>query len=949
MTNSTGALPQKSDPGSCSGKTAFRLALLASAITIALPNTTFAQDQVEPDDQLAEGEDIVVTGQIGRTIENSLETKRNLGVIGDAIVGDDIGDLPDLSVAETLERVVGVTSDRFKGGASELSVRGLGAFLGSSYLNGREISSGSDGRDVNFGQFPSELINGAIVYKSQQASFIEGGVSGIIELQTLKPLDYGKRRLQIQALGGYSDYEDRVTDGDPLNYRVTASYVDQFQLGDGELGIAIGGQIRRDTAPEDIFTSSSTYRPCNTIEGIDQSNNCAFDTDAAGNPTGASDTYFVSNQYIYRAMQTEADRDAVMATIQLKPSSNFEVILDAQYSYRDDIEERGNLVIADGRRDIAPIEISPTGALLAWSGETRLENQSVWRQRTEEYIGLGSNIAWSSGPLNLVADFSYSQTQRRQDELDMRIRTNSRVLYEIDRRGTNIPNLTLTDVSAVENNTGLAFDLDNHDLYNNGARARRRLENVDDGIFAVRLDATYETDGFFESFQAGFRYANRQRVQDDGIDSTLPLLAGNYASDGAIAARRDGFLVEDLFRGDENTNARGLTFATWDARALFTALTGDINAGVPASGVSTLSTQDTDVTEKTYAGYVQANFDSMMFGVPARGNIGFRGVKTDLASIGVSSALVTSPGPDPDTITITEVGAPIINAERNSFWNWLPSANLVLELGDDKLLRLAAYRAIARPDQLNLSAALNFDDTADLGDLGSIVSASGNPFLEPLTSWNGDVSFEWYVAPTTSFAVAAYAKQLQTGFRTDVTPLTLNVDGAPTEVIVGRTVNSGEKSRLLGFEVNAQHKFDFGLGFQLSYNFADSDFEFEDPIVVSGNALSDFTEPANIPGYSKHTANATVFYEADWFSTRLAYKWRSSYFKPFRTSSNRFTEDQGFLDFSLNIDIVDGVQARFQALNILDEPNIFYRPTGDSLAQADYSGRRYFVGLRGKF
>ncbi|MBV7259790.1 TonB-dependent receptor [Erythrobacter crassostreae] len=949
MMNSTGAIAAKSRIGSRAGKTAFRLALLTSAMCIALPNAAWAQDQGEADEGPPVENEIVVTGEIARTIESSLEAKRQLDVIGDAIVGDDIGDLPDLSVAETLERVVGVTSDRFKGGASELSIRGLGAFLGSSYLNGREISSGSDGRDVNFGQFPSELINGAIVYKSQQASFIEGGVSGIIELKTLKPLDYGKTRLQIQALGGYSDYEDRVTDGDPFNYRLTASYVDQFQLGDGQLGIAIGGQIRRDTAPEDIFTSSSTYRPCNTIEGVDQSNNCAYDTDAAGNPTGASDTYFVSNQYIYRAMKTQADRDAVMATIQMQPSPNFEITLDAQYSYRDDIEERGNLVVADGRRDIAPIEISPTGALLAWSGETRLENQSVWRQRTEEYIGLGSNIAWTSGPLTLDADFSYSQTQRRQDELDMRIRTNRRVFYEIDRRGVNIPNLTLTDTNPVSDNLGIPFDLNNHDLYNNGARARRRLENIDDGIFAARLDATYETEGFFKSFQVGFRYADRQRVQDDGIDSTLPLVAGNYQSAGAIAARSDTFLVEDLFEGDSNTTMQGLTFATWDARALFAALTGNINAGVPAIGVSTLSTQDTDVTEKTYAGYVQANFDTMMFGVPARGNIGLRGVKTDLTSVGVSSALVTSPGPDPDTITITEVGDPVINVERNSFWNWLPSANLILELDQDKLLRFAAYRAMARPDQLNLSAALNFDDTADLGDLGSIVSASGNPFLEPLTSWNGDISFEWYASKTTSLSIAAYAKQLQTGFRTDVTPLTINVDGAPTDVIIGRTVNSGDKSHLLGVEINAQHKFDFGLGFQLSYNFADSNFEFPDPVVVSGNAIADFTEPANIPGYSKHSANATVFYEADWFSTRLAYKWRSRYFKPFRTSQNRFTEDQGFLDFSLNVDIVDGVQARFQVLNILDEPNIFYRPTGDSLAQADYSGRRFFFGLRGKF
>ena len=244
-----------------------KVALLASTMAW-LPAAASAQE-TDPDedatvveDALSDENTIVVTGDIARTIENSLETKRDLSVIGDAIVGEDVGDLPDLSVAETLERIVGVTSDRFKGGASELSVRGLGAFLGSSVLNGREVTSGSDGRDVNYGQFPSELINGAIVYKSQQASFIEGGVSGIIELQTLRPVDYGKNRLQLQGLLGYSDYESRVVDGDPLSYRATASYINQWDLGGGEFGVAIGAQLRRDTAPEDIYTSSSTYSVC---------------------------------------------------------------------------------------------------------------------------------------------------------------------------------------------------------------------------------------------------------------------------------------------------------------------------------------------------------------------------------------------------------------------------------------------------------------------------------------------------------------------------------------------------------------------------------------------------------------------------------------------------------------------------------------------------------------
>ena len=935
--------------GNLVGRGAFRTVLMASAM--AFVPAAAAHAQTAQEEELPSGNDvIVVTGEISRTIQNSLNTKRDLTVIGDAIMGDDIGDLPDLSVAETLERITGVTSDRFKGGASELSVRGLGAFLGSSTLNGREVSSGSDGRDVNYGQFPSELINGAVVYKSQQASFVEGGVSGIIELQTLRPLDYNRQRLQVQGLVGYSEYEDRVRDGQPFNYRLTASYVDQFETGVGDIGISIGGQMRRDTAPEDIYTSSSTFRPCNTIEGVDQSNNCAYDTDADGNPTGASDFYFISNQYIYRAMSTEADRDAVMATLQWQPSPNLDINLDAQYSYRDDIEERGNLVVADGRRDIAPIAISPTGALLAWTGETRIENQSVWRQRTEEYIGFGANVEWNQDRLIVTADFGYSQTKRRQDEKDMRIRTNDRVTFQLDSRGTTIPNLTFLDVSDVEEGTGLVFDLDNHDLYDNGARALRRLENVDDSVGALRIDAKYELDGFVNSIEIGGRFAERKRVHDDGIDATVGLVNG-YGSDAVIATRIDQFIVDDLFAGAD-TDMRGLSFATWDAQALFAALTGSDDAGLAVG--STLSSQDTDVRERTLAAYAQANFEGDMLGTFATGNIGVRAIRTEIRSLGVSSALLTSPGPDPDTITITETGS-TLNIEKNSFWNFLPSANVTFELQSDLLLRLAAYRAIARPDQEAMSAALTFDDEADLDSLGSIVSASGNPFLEPLESWNGDFSLEWYASATSSLAFAGYYKSLQTGFRTDLSNLSLQVDGVPTNVVIGRTVNSNDKSRLYGFEVTANHTFDYlpapldGLGVQLSYNYADSNFEFPDPQVVDGNAIASFTQPANIPGYSKHSANATVFYETGPFSARIAYKYRSSYFKPFRSDQNRFTANQGFVDFSASIDLFDGVQARFQALNLLDEPNIFYRPTPDSLAQADYSGRRFFVGLRGRF
>lgn len=440
------------------------LMLATTASLFMLNGTAFAQNNTEVED-----DDVIIsTGTIQRTIEESLELKRKTTVVSDAIIGAEIGDLPDLSIAETLERITGLTSDRFKGGASELSIRGLGAFLGSSFLNGREITSGSDGRDVNFGQFPSELIGGAQVFKSQQASFVEGGISGNIELQTLRPLDYGKRRFQIQGLAGYSDYENRVVDGQPISSRITGSYTDQFETGIGDIGIAIGGQIRRDTAPEDIYTTSSNFRPCTTVEGEDRingsraSNNCRFD-ESDGRVSGPSRFYFVSNQYILRALETDADRDSIMGNIQWQPNAQWDINLDAQWSDRRDLEQRHSLVIADGRRDIAPIDISETGALLAWTGETRLENQSVYRTRDEQYVGLGLNAEWQGGNLTVTGDVGYSKTERRQDELDMRIRTSPRFTFTADIRDTTVPSITFDGVSSA--------DLNDHDFYTNGARA----------------------------------------------------------------------------------------------------------------------------------------------------------------------------------------------------------------------------------------------------------------------------------------------------------------------------------------------------------------------------------------------------------------------------------------------------------------------------------------------
>lgn len=177
--------------------------LLSTALVALVAPMAHAQEE-------SSIETIEVTGTRS-TIRNSIEVKRDSAAIVDALSADDIGDLPALSIGEALETLTGASSHREQGGATEISIRGLGPFLGSTVINGREATNGSGDRSVNFSQFPSELFNKLAIYKTQQANLIEGGVSGQIALETLKPLEYGKRRIQGEIKANYNPDNNNIS------------------------------------------------------------------------------------------------------------------------------------------------------------------------------------------------------------------------------------------------------------------------------------------------------------------------------------------------------------------------------------------------------------------------------------------------------------------------------------------------------------------------------------------------------------------------------------------------------------------------------------------------------------------------------------------------------------------------------------------------------------------
>ena len=244
----------------------------------ALPNAALAQDEpistspvsTQADEQERTLNEVVIQG-IRRTIQDSNAIKRNNTSIVDGLSAEDIGDLPALSIAEALETITSVASQREGSGATEVSIRGLGPFLSSTVINGREATNGSGDRSVNFSQFPSELFNKIEIYKTQEASLIEGGVAGQIALSTLKPLEYGERRVQLQAK--FNVNPDNLALDNPardFGYRLTGSYVDQFDTGIGRFGISVGGQTNITPNPEQEARSSSTFQAC-TIASLDGS------------------------------------------------------------------------------------------------------------------------------------------------------------------------------------------------------------------------------------------------------------------------------------------------------------------------------------------------------------------------------------------------------------------------------------------------------------------------------------------------------------------------------------------------------------------------------------------------------------------------------------------------------------------------------------------------------
>ena len=1021
-------------------------ALLAGTAFVSAP--AMAQENEQPvqiaeDEEVQEGE-IVVSG-IRATIQGSIEEKRNATEVFDALSADEIGDLPALSIGEALETLTGAGSHREQGGASEISIRGLGPFLSSTVINGRVATNGSGDRSVNFSQFPSELFSKVGIFKTQAASYIEGGVAGQIVLETVRPLDYGRQRIQGEVKLNVNpdnldiDSEQRFQ---RFGYRGTLSYVDQFSVGDGEFGISLGYQRNETTNPEQEANVSNTIRACvldpsNTGDGVFDDGNC--DTSSStidGLRDGSIDLPFViaRNSYSLRSNITDDTRDAFFGAVQYKPTPDVNFNADFQYSSRLFTEQRSDLNFAEGRRidgpgdvnNIAgfPLIVTETGALRQFTGEQRIEAVSEYLERDEQYYGGGASLDFRANDrLTISLDASYSETSRTEEAVQIRFRTEDNEditggfafpdAVESDGSSTNdrIETAVLIQQNGSEglNFVTQNFDVTNPDLFANDPRLRADLEQDRfNRIWAVRGDVNYEMDGFFNSIQAGTRYqqlvyrdvpgasngTSRLEINFDDEDGTGALAVANqecrtsFPESGFLSSVSGGNpLITNV---DENGNVIGTsnTFATFDALCIAQVLQREDPSGLEfdEDGVPIFPTgdfdsiQNTDVSERTWAGYVQANFDSELGATPIRGNIGLRVVNTEVISRGfrttLNFVLQDADGDGNAGFSLVEDPSQLVSTTTSSsYTEFLPSANFVAELQPDLLGRFAVYRSLSRPDPSDLGDGRVFnvnsnDDFATpeealAGGLNN-VSATGNPATEPLLSWNIDAGIEWYPNDDTILAFNAYYKSFDGGFETVGEFETFNIGGASADLLVTSVNTTDDTSTIYGIEITAAHRFSYlpapldGLGFKLSYNYADSDFEFQDDTLgalttVNADGTTSVNDPlippSNLFGFSEHVLSAQAYYEIGDFDFQGVYKFRSNYFQQFVTTPGRirFIDDVGVFEARVSYTLNRNLRFTLEGINLFNEPRTDLRGAPDDFGSVSVFGPRLFAGVRARF
>jgi iron complex outermembrane recepter protein len=932
---------------------ALGIALFATAFS----GTALAQEAPAAD----EGDEIIVTG-FRASVENAIEAKRSTDFIADIISADDIAGLPDVSIAESLARLPGVTSQRTSGQASAINIRGLSQDLVSATLNGREQVATSGDRIIEFEQYPSELLSQAAVYKTPVASIIEGGIAGKVELKTVRPLSSKDSFSgQVNFRGLYNDRANQSPDVSNKGYRASGSV--QFKLADDTLGIALGysrlfqPNVATRFVQFDFPSPGNNGSPVRDLNGDGQPE--IFNFGFEGIQFGGRET-----------------RDGAIGVVEWKPSDRLTLLIDGYYSrFKSAVKRRGFRVTAAQSGDnqfVNPVivnnavvggrvtnRIGSSGAGFALG--TELVNQD--EGRLDELYTIGGNLAYDvSDRLKASVDVSYSRGESFFNNSGVNVTPFTQtagglvpsnsipgiITVDSQLNGLNLPTIRqittdFTDLTAA----GGGFLLSGQFLV-----PRRDT----DELFAVAGDLVFDAgEGFIKTIKVGGRYAKRDGERVVTSFNTFGIPGGPLQLPASLVSTR----------GFEGGFARaGLpNFGVVDINGAFNLAFGNtLGTRQPTDQLAFDFTIDQSfkIDEETYTGYGQIDFSTIAGSLPFRGNIGLRVIRTDQSSTvfsvipGLVDNLLTPPPLRENRRFVTR---------GKTFTDFLPSVNTILEITSKDLLRLSYTQQISRPRFVDLRAAISVDTGAD----GNTSGGGGNPLLDPFKADQFDLSYERYFGKSGIISVAAFYKNLRSFIvqgtipNFDFVAAGVTPPPRPGTNIPGNAVGSfnapvnGQGGFVYGFEfgfsktfVELPSPFD-GLGVVVNYAFSQSDLSTTSS--TSGRTLN-----LDLAGLSKHVLNPTIFYEKAGFGARVSGRYRSSFVSPqigiselvISSGSETIVDAQISYEFP-ETSILKGLKLLAQANNLTDEPTRTFFGQREQTGTIQNFGRTFFLGATYKF
>ncbi|WP_191621222.1 TonB-dependent receptor [Marinihelvus fidelis] len=924
----------------------FRRKDLAASISLLLASMpqAFAQEEAEDatDDQPLL-EEVVVTGIYRASLINQIDTKRESTTIVDAISAEDIGKLPDSSIAESLARLPGVSGERRNGRVSGISVRGFKEDYVGTTLNGRELLGMGDNRGVEYDLYPSEIVSGMVVYKTPDATQMVQGIGGIVDIRTNRPLD-SDGYFAINGTYEQNDLESGNPDFDDNGHRLALSFSDTFA--DGTFGVS--------------FAAATTESPSQELQMRGWGYPTANPANAGPNVslTGSETILGGHDSFVRSAM---LERDTISGVLQWAPNDNLTMTLDAVYI--DFLEDKVFRGIEEGGAEWGTGGYTVTGVDNGFvtSGTIDAGFLSVIRNDAErkdaELSTVGLNVEWDlSDDLRVEFDAAVSDVEKTITNIESYSGVGRAGLMTQGDPTARSWTMTPTGVIYSPHPTIPMVDLTDWDLIRlagpqawGGAMAPIQQfaeqtlpdgsvigpPNAQDGfvnepsfdedLTTVRLDVVRDLDwnGFTE-ITVGANYSDRSKTKDNrGFYLTAP----SWPYDEPIPEQyRVGITSMDFIGipGVVAYDGLGLYndgyYIASDAQQLETSRLGDSYT----------------VNETQWNLFAKLDFEWQFGPGSLFGNVGVQYIDVDQNSQGFG----TFTGPD-----LYVQKNPI--EDGASYHDYLPSLNLNYDFGNGHMLRFAASKTVSRPrmddmrsnQQVSFSFNLSSINTTDPQNSAWSGSA-GNARLRPLEANQLDLAWDWYFAEDGIFSAAAFYKDLVNWHRAGTTIVDFSQFYIPGYHQVvdtdGVVYTPATFEGLLSFREDGLTGDVQGLELQTIFPFRIlwDGLDGFGAILTATFIDGELDDGSMVPGLSEENYSATLFYERGGFDVRVAVTDRSEYATETRGTSLALTPtvDQGatLVDAQVRYDFglaghqgwLGGLSLALQGQNLTDEDTV---------------------------